>query len=286
MECFILLVMNFYILDPSGLPAPKFEKLSVELQGLLAEFKINGDSMRLSSLRPMKDAISIGRQRGATTLIACGSDDTFNQMLSYLSEGDYIVGFIPFHEDSHLGKLFGIDSLLSAAKTIAGRRVERLDVGVVNSSYFLTHVEFGPTLNDFKNAGWFELPRIMRDTKQWKINIDDQYTLQAHGIGGMVFNTRRASDESRVGNPTDGVLDLLLTEGVGSWQTWKLRDQLKAGLLEQLPGATKLSCKKLEILEPKGIPVSIAGHVVTKTPCEISVLPGRLKVIVGKQRGF
>jgi diacylglycerol kinase family enzyme len=234
----------------------------------------------------MKDAVSIGRQRGANTFIACGSDDTFNQMLSHLSEGDYIVGFIPFHEDSHLGNLFGIDSLLTAAKTIAGRRVEKLDVGLVGSSYFLTHVEFGPTLSDFKTAGWFELPRLMRDIKTWKLKIDDHYTIQAESVGGLIFNTRYASSDTGIGNPTDGTLDVLLAAGATSFQSWKQRDILKQGLFEELPGASKFKCKQLEILEPKGLPVSIAGHVVTKTPCEISILPGRLKVIVGKQREF
>ena len=76
--------MYYYILDQNGLPVDKFEKLQTELQGLLAEFKIAGETARVTPLRSVQDLVDTASQRGAKTLIACGSDDTFNLMLAAL----------------------------------------------------------------------------------------------------------------------------------------------------------------------------------------------------------
>src|ERR1700694_2637389 len=99
--------MYYYILDQAGLNIEKYEKLQTELQGLLAEFKISGETARVTPLRSVADLVDTASQRGVKTLIACGSDDTFNQMLAALRGRDFTVGFIPFDENSFLAKILG-----------------------------------------------------------------------------------------------------------------------------------------------------------------------------------
>src|ERR1700685_851128 len=118
--------MHYYILDQHNLPMEKFEKLQTELSGLLAEFKISGEAARVTPLRSVQDLVDTASQRGASTLIACGSDDTFNLMLAALKGRDFTLGFIPFDEDSHLAKILGVDSVFTGVKTIAGRRIEKI----------------------------------------------------------------------------------------------------------------------------------------------------------------
>jgi len=116
--------MHYYILDQNGLAIDKFEKLQTQLQGLLAEFKIAGETARVTPLRSIGDLVDTASQRGATTLVACGSDDTFNVMLAQLKGRDFTLGFIPFDEDSMLAKILGVEYLFIGVKTIAGRRIE------------------------------------------------------------------------------------------------------------------------------------------------------------------
>ena len=74
--------MHYYIFDQNTLAVDKFEKLQTEALGLLAEFKVSGEVARVTPLRTVQDLVDMASQRGATTLVACGNDDTFNQMLA------------------------------------------------------------------------------------------------------------------------------------------------------------------------------------------------------------
>src|SRR5438105_1964255 len=110
--------MYYYILDPQNLDPGKFERQQVELQGLLAEFKIAGEMARVTSLRTIQDLVETASERGVTTLVACGTDDTFNLMLSYLRGRDFALAFVPLDDQSYLARILGLDSLLTAVKTI------------------------------------------------------------------------------------------------------------------------------------------------------------------------
>src|SRR3989344_8383406 len=118
--------MYYYIFDQGSLPVDKYEQLQSEATGLMAEFKISGETARVTPLRSIADLVDTASQRGAKTLVACGSDDTFNLVLAALKGRDFVLGFIPFDANSYLGKILGIDSVFTGVKTVAGRRMEKI----------------------------------------------------------------------------------------------------------------------------------------------------------------
>lgn len=270
------------------MPIEKFEKLQTQLQGLLAEFKIAGETARITPLRSVADLVETASQRNAKTLIACGSDDTFNVMLAQLRGRDFTLGFIPFDEHSMLAKILGIPDLPTGAKTIAARRIEKIDLARINGSYFISFLEFGVMSHRLDKASlWQKLKLLSSEPKAFNIRVDDSYNVTITGQGGLVANIRSASGkDQKIADPTDSNLDLLILERLTKGQVLAYRSAIIEGLLEKVPNTTVIKCKKIEFLEPRGVALTMLGRMVAKFPATVEIIPQRLKLIVGKNRTF
>jgi diacylglycerol kinase family enzyme len=280
--------MHYYIIDQNGLPVEKFEKLQTELQGLLAEFKVAGEASRVSPLRSVQELVDTASQRGATTVVACGNDDTFNLMLAALKGRDFTIGFIPLNENSSLAKILGIESVFIGVKTIAARRIEKIDLAKIAGNYFISFLEFGVMSHNIKTEGfWQSLKLLTSEAKSFTIRVDDAYNLNLNGLGGLVANIRATSSQGeKIGNPTDGNLDLLILERLTKMQVLQYRGAISKGNLEKLPNTTVIKCKKIQFLEPRGFNLTMLGRVVAKFPSTVEIIPQRLRMIVGKNRTF
>lgn len=281
--------MYYYILDPQNINPSQFERQQVELQGLLAEFKISGEMSRVSSLRSVQDLVETASERGVTTLVACGTDDTFNLMLSYLRGRDFTIGFIPLdQEQSYLSKILGVDSLLTAVKTIAARRIEKIDLATLGPSYFISYVEFGIGSKKLKNLNWWNsIKALSVPEHKYTIRIDNSYNMDITCLGGIIANTRSSSGKDQtIANPTDGFLDLLILEKLNKVSIMRYKEQVIEGKFEEIPNSSVIKCRKVEFLEPRGFPLTMAGRVFAKVPTSIEIIPRRLKMIVGRNRTF
>lgn len=266
----------------------KFEKLQTELSGLLAEFKVAGEASRVTPLRSVGELVDTASQRGATTLVACGSDDTFNIMLASLKGRDFTLGFIPFDENSNLAKILGIESVFMGVKTVAGRRIEKIDLAKISGNYFISYLEFGVMSHPLKTAGlWQNLKLLSSEAKSFTIRVDDSYNVTINGQGGLVANIRSTSSQGeKIANPTDGHLDLLILEKLTKAQILRYRGAISEGSLEKVPNTSVIKCRKIEFLEPRGTSLTMLGRVVAKFPATVEIIPQRLKMIVGKNRTF
>ena len=284
----IVFALYYYILDQHNLPLDKFERLQTDLSGLLAEFKISGEMARVTPLRAVADLVDTASQRGAKTLVACGSDDTFNMMLAALKGRDFTLGFIPFDEDSFLSKILGIDDLFTGVKTIAGRRLEKIDLAKIAGNYFISYLEFGVMSQNLKSAGWWNsLKLLSAEPKKYVIRIDNSYNVEITASGGLAVNTRSTSSKTAsIANPTDSNLDLLLLEKLTRPQILMYRKSIAECVLEDIPKTTVIKCKKIEFLEPRGTPLTMLGRIVAKFPATVEIIPQRLRLIVGKNRTF
>ncbi len=280
--------MYYYILDPTNIPYDKFERYQIELQGLVAEFNVSGETSRVTPLRSISDLVDTASSRGVKTIIACGTDDTFNLMLASLKGRDFVLGFVPFDENSYLSKILGLGSVSNAIRTIAGRRIEKLDLAYVGSSYFISSLEMGTPTSEIKKAGFFSSFKIFGNTgEEITLRIDDNYTLNTEILSALVVNTRSTSSKNaKLANPTDGYLDLLMIPKLKTTEALKNKSIIGEGLLEQIPNSSAIRCKQVECLEPKGMPIRLAGKVIAKFPCLIQISPESLRVIVGKNRTF
>jgi len=280
--------MHYYILDQHSLSMEKFEKLQTELSGLLAEFKVSGETARVTPLRSVQDLVDVASQRGAKTLVACGSDDTFNLMLAALKGRDFTLGFIPFDENSNLAKILGMENVFLGVKTIAARRIEKIDLARIAGNYFISFLEFGVMSHNIQSVSlWQSLKLLSSESKSFSIRVDDSYNVTINGLGGLVANIRSSSGkDQKIANPTDGNLDLLILERLNKMQVLKYRGDIAQGTLEKVPNTTVIKCKKIEFLEPRGTNLTMLGRVVAKFPAKVEIIPQRLRMIVGKNRTF
>ena len=280
--------MYYYIFDQGDLPVEKFEQLQTEATGLMAEFKISGESARITPLRSMADLVETASQRGAKTLIAMGNDDTFNLMLAALKGRDFVLGFIPLDENSYLAKILGIEDVFAGIKAIAARRLEKIDLAKIGGNYFLSFLEFGVMSQKLQGAGIFSSLRMLSsEPKNIQIKIDDSYNVNLQALGGLIVNTRSTScKNANIANPTDSNLDLLILEKLSKSEILRYRKTIAEGCLEQVPKTTVIKCKKIEMLEPRGLSLTMLGRIVAKLPATIEIIPQRLRMIVGKNRTF
>ena len=281
--------MYYYILDSHNISQKDFEKAQTELQSLLTEFRINGEIVRVTPLRVIPDLVDIAATRGATTLVACGSDETFYQILASIKDHHFTLGFIPFTNNSQLGKILGMTDLHTCVKTIAGRRIEQLDAATIDGSYFISHLELGIAEHTNQKLGLFGSMKLVTGaTKNIKMRIDDSYVIDSEISGALLANTRasRPSKASSIGNPLDGQLDLLLLGKMTQFAAAKYREEIAAGLYELIPGSSVIHCKKVEFLEPAGNRITIGGRETGRFPSVAEIAPRRLKMIVGKNRTF
>lgn len=282
--------MHYYIiLDQGTIPTEKFERLHTELQALLAEFKIIGELARVTPLRTVADLLETAVQRGARTVIACGSDHTFNLLLAALKGREITVGFIPLEpEQSYLSTILGLGSLTKSIKTIAARRIEKLDLAQIAGNIFISFVEFGIMSMQLKNTGWWNSLKLLSQTPSpITIRVDNSYTVSTMALGGLAANVRSAACRSpHVATPTDGHLDLLILEKLSKSEVLRYRNTIAEGCLELVPNSTVIKCRKIDFLEPRGLPLTMLGRVVAKFPTTVEIIPERLTMIVGKDRMF
>ena len=139
--------MYYYIVDPAQISQREFERVQNQLYSSLSEFRISGETARVSGLRTMNQLVETAISRGAKTLVAVGSDDTLHDLINALKGREIVIGFIPLF-DSELADILGIQNVAQAAKIIAGRRIENLDLATLANNYFLSKLSSFQSLVD------------------------------------------------------------------------------------------------------------------------------------------
>ncbi len=280
--------MYFYIVDPSKLNQKTFERVQSQLYSSLSEYKINGEVSRVTSLRTITQLVEIAFTRGVKTLVAVGNDDTLQEVINAAKGRDVTLAYIPL-VNTELSKILGLPNIESAAKTIAVRRVEQLDLGLVNNNWFFTKLTFGGleeeshgmfSLGLFKKT--FNLPTI-----EIKFSADGKYSASLKVVAGAIINARDNSyGDPKLASPTDSILDVMMIPAVSSYTLWQHKKDLASGCLENIPGCSLIHLKKIEITSPEGLTLKSGDKVIAKTPAIIEILPKALKMIVGKDRTF
>jgi hypothetical protein len=275
--------MHYYLLDPQGLSLADFERKQASLLALTHEFNISGEVGRLSTIRGIEDLVYAAEKRQVSTLVVCGTDDTFNRVLGALGKRRFVIGFIPLSEDSQIAKLLGIDSLASAVKVLAARRITLVDTAKIGTLDFFSYLEFGVVDDLFGKKSWLNI------FSQKKIHIiariNNQYLVSGDFTGGVVVNAKGWPEESiDVGSPTDGQLDFVSLSSRSVFG--KNKTKSSKGFVGFGHDSTKLPLHTIEFLEPAGLPLTMLGRQVARIPAKVTISPSWLQLIVGKNRTF
>lgn len=282
--------MYYYIIDPQKTSQKNFERVQNQLYSCVSELRISGEMTRVTSLRNISQLVEVAVMRGATTIVGVGHDSTIQDIVNAVGEKDIAIGYVPV-EDSELAKILGIADVASACQHLAHRRIEILDLGMIQGGYFFTKVSLGASLESLQAKSLFDFSKFSEAANlkpvPVKMEIDGQFSAQFEVTIGAIINSRAARpDQSRIANPTDGVLDILLLPRLKSFDAWKYRNELAAGMLEKIPGCAVVHGKRITISAPEGLPFFVGERTIAKAPAVVETIPAKIKMIVGKNRMF
>ncbi|MCX6807164.1 MAG: diacylglycerol kinase family protein [Candidatus Berkelbacteria bacterium] len=243
--------MYYYILD---LGNKNIAKIKEKLEVMMASYGISGDFGKISPLCSAYELAKRARAEGYSTVVAIGNTEIINQVTQGLVNSDTTMGIIPIDTDSTIYDLIGVEALKDALETLRTRKIETIDIGKVSENkYFLTEAKILnsrpiPTVLDFTN---------------FKIGGNFKEIIIANGSGS------KKSYE-------DGLFDIKIfhqEKNKSIWQIFKAKDEKEFSLLHQ---------ENLKIETEQQCEVLIDHEVVTKTPCQISILPLALKLIIAR----
>ena len=282
--------MYHYIIDPQKTSQKTFERVQNQLYSSVSELRISGEMVRVTSLRSMGQLVEEAIMRGATTSGGVGHDSTIQEIINAVGERDVAIGYVPV-EESELSKILGIVDVKDACQHLAHRRVETLDLGMIQGGYFFTKVSLGANLDNLQPRSMFDLSKFSEagNLKPVPVHmeIDGQFNVQFEVAIGAIFNSRAADQhDMRLADPTDGVLDILLLPGLKPFDAWRYRNELCQGLLEKIPGCAVMHGKRITISQPEGLPFFLGDRTIAKAPVDVEIIPSKIKVIVGKGRTF
>jgi diacylglycerol kinase family enzyme len=253
--------MYLYIYD-SFLSQKKFGVFLNRIEGRLTDLEIKGKICRLNILKNMREVIEDAIAQGIKTVVAVGDDVTFSKLVNAVIDLDVTLGFIPVDNKSKIAQILGIPEAEQACEILAQRLIKKLDLGKINQQYFIDSavIKNSPVTLEF---GKYKITPLAKNSLVSICNLG--YLTSSPGV------------YRNISNPTDGFLEVIVENSQG-------------GILGKLKKAYTQSVfpfKKVKIgCEEGAATINIDQLAVFKTPAEITVVPEKLKVIVGSKRLF
>ncbi|HLF16252.1 MAG TPA: diacylglycerol kinase family protein [Candidatus Thermoplasmatota archaeon] len=274
-----------------------------EAEALLA---VKGVTVRAIPTERPGHATGLARDlaaEGHRRLLVLGGDGTLseaaNGILGLPAGRRPELGFLPAGTGNDFLRDFGVLDLATAAQGIALGRVTAVDAARVTwpgGSRFIINVlgtglaaKAGDRCNrqfkwlgrkGYDVAAMVELAR-MRETPT-RLVLDG---VEIHGDFPLIMacnsvHTGGAMKMAPAARPTDGLLDVLTVEGVGSLGLLGLLTRhLRKGTHVRHPGVKIRRAARLRIEPRDPSPLLLDGEVMGTTPVEAEVIPGALRLL-------
>lgn len=254
--------MYLYLYD-SFLNNKKYNRLLAKIETRLTDLGIGGKIFRLSPLRNISELLNDEVSGGIETVVVVGNDKTFSEIINLAAKLKVALGIIPVGPSNKIATTLGVNSPDDACNILSARKIEKIDLGKINGTYFLSNI----TLSGGRVT--IECENKFRVTPQTKDQI-------------CICNLRpifeTGFEPTNSFNPQDGLLEIFVQPmATGVFKLFKKSSQLKNSIIP---------FKKIAIRSRDSLPVVTDGQKVLKTPVQIEIVPKRLKIIVGKNRMF
>lgn len=242
--------MYYYILD---LGNKEISKAKEKIESALAFYGIPGDLGKISPLSSAYELAKRAKDLGYTTIVAIGGAEIINQIASALIGTKITFGIIPFSAPASICSLLGTNSWKKAIEILRLRKIINIDVGKIKDRYFLTEAKI----------------KMEKPTKTI-LNLGD-FQVEGDFTEITVFNGREKRETF-----FDGLFDLFLSQEKPTFSILPF--------LKREPKFLSIFQGKnisLEIEEQNNVLVD--NEVVAKTPCQFSLLPSALRLIISRR---
>jgi len=253
--------MYLYIYD-SFLKDKKYEIALNKIEARLSDLGISGRTAKMTILKNMKETIEDGVKKGAETVVAVGDDQTLFDVIRIIAGNSVTIGFIPVGKKSSLAEVLDIPKEEKACDVLSARLIAKLDIGKINSHYFLSSVEAKSGQVSIECDGhYWVVPQSTTDSVSIR-NLDQSAGVKHHS------------------DPQDGMLEAVISpqSSGGFAGFWR---KTGSGQSSVFPA------RRLKIVSRnESVPLLVDGENMAKTPATVQVVPRKLTLIVGKHRVF
>ncbi|MCX6795902.1 MAG: diacylglycerol kinase family protein [Candidatus Falkowbacteria bacterium] len=255
--------MYIYIYD-SYVNQKKYDKILAHIETRITDLSLNGKIVRVGIMTSVNDVVDTEVKRGINTIIAVGNNYIFNQVLNAIGRlleynKNLTLGFIPVgRENNEIADLLGIDLEEGACDALSARRLNTLDLGRVNNSFFLTQAEI--------------------NTEATKIEVDENFSIETDREGTVyILNLPLLNfiTDKQASDPEDGKLELFITN----------KKNNKIIIPSNEYGRSYFDFNNLNIISKKH-KIKLDNSLLIETPASVKIAKEKINLIVGRSRKF
>jgi hypothetical protein len=235
--------MYLYLYAPF-LRSKKYARELALLEGRVTDFGITGKVAQLSQFLKFPAAIKEFGMKRLKTLVLVGDDDLIDQAVNQFALTDIVLGYIPI-EESPYSRSLAIPHGSEAVNAIAARRITKLDVGRVEQKFFLGS--------------------ITCEGKGIELH-SPTFSLFSKAYTKVEVRNLRESEY-----PTKQTLEVSITP------------QEKSFLRTNDQDPTVVEVESCRLKSAKSLPVQCGGHGTMKTPLQVDIIPGAVRMVVGSK---
>lgn len=246
--------MNLYIYD-DFLNKSRYNRIISKIEIRLTDLGLNGKIIRLGTIKNIKSLIQQEIRNGVKNIIAVGDNKTANKVVNALigeKSNDLFINNILFfiipvgNSNQSIASALGIKKEEEACNILLARRVEQIDLGMVNNYYFLN--------------------KAVVSNKNILVNFDEKYKVEINNKSSL--NIINLNENNNYNNeklfPNNGVLAMLVIDKDNNY--------------------SYLPVKDIKIIGEGNIVLDNSTEITL--PVNIKVIEKKLKVIIGKDRLF
>ncbi|TAN32655.1 hypothetical protein EPN28_03985 [Patescibacteria group bacterium] len=253
--------MYVYLYD-NFLRKDKFSSTVKAMEVRLTDYGIAGKILRLNNYIDAKQVVDDEIKRGAKTVVIAGNDATFGQILSRSATCDCIFGFLPVGPGNTIAEVLGIPAGVEACAVLSRRLKERLDVGWVNSRYFVSQLHVPPAKIE-----------VIYDEK-FKVSSVDKMEVVVCNLQPYFWQDGKNAPR-RVVHPQDGKLEAFLRPLTKKgWWGYKYEEP------------SVFPFEEMEIVGREAFAVRADGKVSKEVKVKIKLARNKVRMIVGRERKF
>jgi diacylglycerol kinase (ATP) len=246
---------------------------------------------RKDLIRAVRSAVKARAQ----TIVVVGGDGSQTAAVAEIAHTKSTLAVVPAGTGNSFALSIGIKDFETALEAIVKGREERIDVGVLNGTYFANFATVG-LMADAADDTSRGLKRVMGPVAYgvsfmrnllrsrpfdmhvtWEDGELDIQTFQAVIANGRYFGWQAITPDAGV---RSGHLAFFAVEGVSRSDALKTSAALFRGDQVKLEGAHYFSAAKIQIKTKPKQQLDLDGHTLGKTPAKFKVDPKALRVLV------
>lgn len=297
--------MYYYVYDSFVKKDKQAERILQKVNIRLTELDMLGETAEVNKIRDMRRLIQEGIDKGHSTIVIVGDDSSLNRAANcVLGKKEVVLGTIPVGRNISLARSLGLDNPEQIADILVARKVEQLDLGVVNNQVFLGSLECGIRTSKQERNGnstgglrgkLLNLQSLLtsRGRRMMKIrfDIDRKYHATALTRHCSIVNLRTfgggAGLKSKINTCSNNEeLDLVVLDNLSRSLLYRYSTAVNNGNYEDVPHTSFIQGYRFKITCDYRIDLWADGQQIGRTPAEVGVIPKELRMIVGKQRMF